>query len=71
MGANAIARSTVQREASSTHYQHVQNALVEDVISAEKAFIAAMRLLLDNGLTCACSSIVILSRSARIIMGRS
>jgi hypothetical protein len=54
MRATAIARSTVQREASTAHHQHAQNGLVEDIISAEKAFLAAMRLVLENGLTCAC-----------------
>jgi hypothetical protein len=54
MGASAIAHSTTQVEAFAADYSPTKGDLVEGLTPDETAFLAALRLFLDNGLTSAC-----------------
>ncbi len=54
MGASPIAHSTTQAEAFAADYSPIKGDLVEGLTPAEKAFLADLRLFLDNGLTSAC-----------------
>jgi hypothetical protein len=56
MGANAIARSTVQAQAFTAHHLSPRDDSINALTAAEKGFLAAMRLLLNNGLTYACDT---------------
>ena len=56
MGASAIAHSTSQAEAFAANYSPTTGDLVAGLTPAEKAFLAALRSFLDNGLTAACDA---------------
>jgi hypothetical protein len=51
MGARAIVPATVEAEAFAAHCLSPDDNLINALSPAEKAFIAALRLLLDNGST--------------------
>ena len=56
MGANSIARSTAQAQAFTAHHLSPEDDSINALTAAEKGYLAAMRLLLDNGLTDACDT---------------